>query len=304
MAAPTSSAPTVQRTFFVLATLMLVIAALYFGRPVLLPLTLAVLFSFILTPAVSWLERHRLPRTPAVLIVALVLFALLGGLGYFITKQVGQLADELRSEKYQPNIQSRIDTLPEAVAAPVRNFLRMNSAVKQNIQKAKDAAEEAGVKSPEPAPAPRPANPAGPDLHWLTDLLPTAAEGLANTLLVIVLAIFMLVKREDLRDRMIRLFGHGHLTATTKAIDEAGQRTSRYLFMLFLVNLSTGLILSLGFKLLGVPYPLLWGLLIGTLRFIPYIGVWVGALAPLALSVATSPPGDWYHPLGVLGLIL
>jgi predicted PurR-regulated permease PerM len=280
-----------QRAFYGLTTLVLVVASLYWARSVMLPLALAALFAFVLTPAVAWLERHHLGRLPAVLTVSLVVFALLVGLGYLLTSQAGQLARELQQDKYQANIQRKIDSLPQPVAEPLRALLPTPAGAAGKIEQEREKA--LGT-------APSPRNGAG--LEWLKDFLSPAAEGLAASVLVVVLAMFMLVKREDLRDRLIRLFGRGHLTATTRALDEAAQRISRYLFMLSLVNLSCGLVLSAGFYFLGVPFFLLWGLVIGTLRFIPYIGVWVGALFPILLSAATAP--DWYHPLGVVGLIL
>jgi hypothetical protein len=112
----------------------------------------------------------------------------------------------------------------------------------------------------------------------------------------------MLLKRDDLRDRIIRLMGKGHVMVTTRALDEAGKRISRYLLMLVIVNASYGVAVAVGLAVIGVPYAVLWGFLAATLRFVPYIGAWVAAVLPITLSFATSQ--GWTEPLLVVGLIL
>jgi len=285
-----------QRAFYSLATLLMVVASLYWGRSVLLPLALAALFAFILTPAVAWLERRHFRRLPAVLVVTLLVFAVLGGLGYVLTLQMGQLAEQL--PQHTENIKGKITTLRESSSGTLNKLLGMVKEVTESFHDVNRAAQTSGVTAEQPATA----WPMGPDLHWLTGIAGSAAETLATAALVIVLAIFMLAKREDLRDRLIRLFGHGHLTATTRALDEAAERISRYLLMLVLVNAAYGTGLSFGLFFIGVPFALLWGFLAASLRFIPYVGAWIGAAFPILLSAATSP--DWLQPLLVLGLIL
>jgi predicted PurR-regulated permease PerM/CheY-like chemotaxis protein len=291
---PTKPVASLQRTFYGLSLLLMVVAALYWGRTVLLPLALATLFSFILTPATAWLERHHFRRLPAVLVVALLVFASLGGLGYVLTRQMGQMAEDL--PRHAENVKNKFAALRNDNGA-VGKIIRMGEQAFGSARDVNQASEEAGVASPRPTAAP-----ARPDLRWLTGFAGSAAETLATAALVAVLAIFMLTKREDLRDRLIRLFGRGHLTATTRAIDEAARSISRYLLMLVVVNACYGAVLSAGLYFLGVPYPLLWGALAAVLRFIPYVGAWIGAAFPIALSVATAP--GWLQPLLVFALIL
>jgi predicted PurR-regulated permease PerM len=291
----TPVAPGLQRTFYGLATLLLVIASLYWGRTVLLPLALASLFAFILTPAVQWLERHHLRRTPSVLIVVVLLFAVLVGLGYFLTRQVDQLAGQL--PQHTQTIKAKVDSLRQGSNGTVNRLLGMFKEITGNVEQ---ASAEAGNVVAAAEPGQRAS--AGPSLHWLSDVGGAAADFLAQAALVAVLVVFMLAKREDLRDRIIRLFGGGHLTATTRALDEAGSRISRYLLLLVLVNVGYGTVLSVALFFLGVPFALLWGFVVATLRFIPYIGVWVGAVFPLLLSAATS--SGWTEPLLVLGIIV
>ena len=132
--------------------------------------------------------------------------------------------------------------------------------------------------------------------------LPTLIEGLGGAATVIVLVIFMLIEREDLRNRLIRLGGYRRLATTTRAMDEAGQRISRYLLMQSIINASFGLGITIGLLLLGVPYALLWGFLAAVLRFIPYVGVWLGALIPIVFALAAFP--TWQQPLFVVGLFV
>ncbi len=293
-ATPTPSA-TLQRAFLGLATVLMVIAALYWGRTVLLPLALAALLAFILTPAIVWLERHGARRLLAVLVVVVLVFAVLAGLGYILTIQVGQLADQL--PKHTETIKDKVNALRQGSGGTISRLIDMFNEVSGSIHEVNQQAGNAVAATEQPA---RPAS--GPSLHWLTDFGGAAADFLAQAALVIVLVVFMLARREDLRDRMIRLFGRGHLTATTRAFDEAGDRISRYLLMLILVNAGYGTVLSVALFFIGVPFALLWGFLVATLRFIPYIGVWVGAVFPILLSAATST--GWTAPLLVLGVIL
>ena len=131
----------------------------------------------------------------------------------------------------------------------------------------------------------------------LLGFLPSLLESVLTVLMVLVLVIFMLIERGALRDRLLTFGGYGHLTLTTKALDEASQRISRYLLMQSLVNGSFGLVFGLGLFVLGVPYALLWGFLAAALRFIPYVGTLIAAVLPIALVSPCSqdgrnPPGQ------------
>jgi predicted PurR-regulated permease PerM/CheY-like chemotaxis protein len=295
LSATTPASPGLQRTFYGLGTLLMVVGALYWGRTVLLPLALAALFAFILTPAVFWLERHRTHRTLAVLVVVALVFAVLAGLGYFLTLQVGQLADQL--PQHTQTIKAKVESLRQGSHGTVSRLLDMVKEVTGSLHEAnQEAGNPAAAAAQPPAPAP------GPNLHWLSDVGGIAADFLAQAALVAVLVVFMLAKREDLRDRVIRLLGGGHLTATTRALDEASSRISRYLILLVLVNAVYGTVLSIALFFIGVPFALLWGFVVATLRFIPYVGVWIGAAFPLLLSAATS--NGWTEPLLVLAVII
>ena len=141
--------------------------------------------------------------------------------------------------------------------------------------------------------------------EWLSNLpgyLSSLFESIGSLALALILLIFMLLNREDLRNRFLRLVGHGRMSSTTKAVDDAGQRISRYLLMQAIVNGIFGLVLALGLLLIGVPYALLWGFLAAVLRYVPYVGAWVAAAFPIVLSLATFD--GWWPPLAVIGLVL
>ena len=140
----------------------------------------------------------------------------------------------------------------------------------------------------------------------LPQILQNAATGLLGLLgtaaLVSLLVIFMLLKREDLRGRMIRLVGQGRISATTRALDDAGSRVARYLTMQLLVNVSFGLCVAFGLYFIGVPNAALWGAFSALLRFVPYVGVWIAAAVPMLLSFAVST--SWLSPILTLGLFI
>src|SRR5262249_40004079 len=136
-------------------------------------------------------------------------------------------------------------------------------------------------------------------LGWLPQVVGPLLEVLVTCVLVLTLIVFMLMRHEDLRNRLICLVGHGRLTSTTKALDDAGPGSSKYRGMQLLINTGCGIVLGLGLSAIGVPYPLLRGLLAGALRFAPYVGIWLGVFPPLLLSVAV-PEAGWQQPLLVL----
>lgn len=277
------------------AGFVLVVAVLYWAQPLLVPIAVAMLLTFVLTPPVTWLQRW-IGRVPAVLAVVALLGIGLAAATYGVATQMSQLAGEL--PRYRTNIRQKI--------ADVRNAGRGGSVERiqktfEEIQKEFEvaAAEKKGVAKPAPMivqseqvstlfgfPA------------WLAPIVgPASTAGL-----VIVLVIFMLLEREELRGRLIGLLGHGNLAATTKAFDEAGRRVSRQLLMQGLASGIYGACAGVGLWAIGVPYPLLWAALGAALRFVPYLGPIAAAAAPLLLSLAVFP--GWVEPLWVLALFI
>jgi predicted PurR-regulated permease PerM len=272
---------------------VLVAAILYWAQAVLVPVAVALLITFVLATPVTWLER-RLGRASAVLCVVVLVFAGLGLSGWGMWREMGSLAAELPG--YRANIRQKI--------ADVRHMGRGTSVERIQTTIEEIQAEMAAVEAPRGSRT----RPIVVESHqvvglwgfpaWLGPILaPLSTAGL-----VVVLVIFMLLERENLRDRLIGLVGHGHLTITTKAFDEAGRRVSRQLLMQSIVNGIVGVSVFVGLAALGVPYALLWAVLAAALRFVPYLGPLVGAGAPIVMSLASAP--GWSQALWVVGFFV
>jgi predicted PurR-regulated permease PerM len=294
--AEAASGPAVPRPIWLLGSAVLIIASLYWAQSVLIPVALALLLTFILTPFVAALQHRGLRRLPAVLLVTILVFALLGVVFYVVFNQVGQLVTEMPN--HRENIKQKLASLQGSAASGWQSFVRMFRDISEEVQKEVQE-QHKDLGRPEPLPVIVQGDTTW-SLGWVSGLVGPAVELLAGAGLVVILVIFMLVQREELRNRLIRLAGKGHVTVTTRALDEAGQRISRYLLMLVFINGTFGLVISVGLFAIGVPYAFLWGILAATLRFIPYVGPWMAASLPITLSVATSP--DWTQPLLVGGL--
>jgi predicted PurR-regulated permease PerM len=290
--APSSAGP--QRTFLILASIALVVGFLYYAQKVLIPLSLALLLTFVLMPVVEWLQRHGLRRTVAVLLAVLLAFSVLGAAGWLLTVELRDLAMEM--PKHKENITKKINNLQHVGPNVVDELQVMWRDISGAFQKVLAGAD---VEHRQEA---QPVRVESSDLAWFPSVVGPLVEFLATALLVVILVVFMLIRREDLRNRLLRLIGKGRLTLTTRALDDAAQRISRFLLMQFTINVSFGFVLGVGLALIGVPYALLWGFLAALFRFIPYVGIWVAAFFPVVLSVAISP--DWLEPLLVFGLFV
>lgn len=284
-------APDSLKPWLTFAAGVLVIVVLYWAQAVFVPIALAILISFVLAPPVTWLERW-LGRVPAVLVVVTLVFVLLGLAGWGLAQQMENLAQELPG--YRVNILAKIaDVRGAGKGGTVEKLQETIEEIKTDIGKA-DAPRGRALQQVEVAAE----RLMFPGFAWLGPVVgPLGTAGL-----VVVLVIFMLLERRDLRDRLIGLFGQGRLTVTTKAFDEAGTRVSRQLLMQSLASLVYGVVAGVGLYFLGVPYPLVWGVLGAALRYIPYVGPVLGAGAPILVSLAALP--GWTGPLSVLGMFI
>lgn len=281
-----------------LASIAVVVAALYLGKGLLIPLTLAVLLSFLLSPVCDWLERRWLGRIPAVLVTAILGFTLLGIVTWTAAVQITSLAPQI--PEYQTNIEAKLSSVNGYAVAALRNITSTAQGMGETISPIELANEELGsIDHPfwvRVVTLPR------SPLQIFGGMFGTLLEVLGTTGIVIVLVVFFLTQREDLRDRFIHVIGKGRVTVTTQMLEDAGARVSRYLSMLFLMNVTFGLSVGIGLYLIGVPNAVLWGILAAVLRFIPYIGPWIAAAMPLALSMAISP--GWTAPLLTVALFM
>jgi predicted PurR-regulated permease PerM len=272
---------------------VLVVAVLYWAQAVLVPLALAMLISFVLSPPVTFLQRW-IGRIAAVLVVVLLVFTGLGLASWAAGTQVSHLADDL--PRYRENIAQKI--------SDVRG-VGQGGSVEQVQQTVKEIQEQITGPPPASGTSRQPVIVQSQKVTSLTDFpswLGPALGPLSTAGFVAALVIFMLLEREELRGRVFGLVGHGHLAVTTKAFDEAASRVSRQLLMQTLVNAIYGAAVGVGVWWIGVPYPLLWAALGAALRFIPYLGPIVAAAGPILIGLAALP--GWTKPLSVVGLFL
>ncbi|WOH66374.1 AI-2E family transporter [Bradyrhizobium sp. BWA-3-5] len=285
--------------------IVLAIGGLYLGSEIFVPFALAILLSFILTPMVNWLRRWRVPRIAAVLMAVSLAFVVVAGVALIIGRQLVQLADNL--PKYQTTITEKIHSLQgsapggSVISKVTTTVEDLGKEISGGNKKSEPMQSRFGSRVEEPvtvrleAPQPRP-------LELIRSVIGPLLAPLATAGLVVIFVIFVLLEREDLRDRFIKLAGAGDLQKSTQAINDAATRVSRYLVMQLIVNLTYGIPIGIALYFVGVPNAILWGLLAAVLRFIPYLGPFLAALFPIALAIAVDP--GWTMLFWVVGLFL
>ena len=278
-----------------------VIVGLYFGRQALIPLALATVLAFLLAPVVGWLEKCRCGRLPAVAVALVLAFALVGTVGWIVTGQLLNIVDQFPS--YKANIHDRIQSLGASHGSRLRNATNTVTELSNELSAASESAvdKKAGKASggrPIPVQVTQPPSSA----QYLRTILGPLTGLIETCVMVIVFTLFMLVKREDLRNRVIRLAGPSQMNVVTQALDDASRRLSRYLLLQFLVNAIYGLIVGGGTYWMGIPHALLWGVLGGLLRFVPYAGVPIAAAFPVALALALF--AGWHQAALIFGLFI
>ena len=289
---------------------VIIIAMLYFGREIFVPIALAILLSFVLAPAVGLLQHIRVPRGLAVVSVAVLAFALIFAMGSLLASQLTQLAGNL--PRYQSTISEKIQSFRDTKAGrgTLERASDMLKDLSKEIDKPKDITSARVPSSILSSGAPGPQEPVQvevrqPDpgaLESLRTLISPLIHPLATTGIIIIFVIFILLQREDLRNRVIRLAGSYDLQRTTAALDDAARRLSRLFLTQLILNSGFGLVIGMGLWLIGTPSAVLWGILATVLRFVPYIGAVIAAAFPLALAVAVDP--GWSMLLWTLALFL
>ena len=303
-----SSTPNVSPTLNAMLIGVIVVAAMYLAREVLIPIALAGILSFMLAPLVRVLQRLRLRRVLAVLIAAVLAFAAIFILARTLVTEVERLAENLPT--YQETIAKKIEgirgqsggttgTLERA--RRVLNELNKELAGKQ--QKPGETAPPADVNAIESTWIPVEVHqPPGAPLETLVALINPLLGPLATTTLIVVFVIFILIQQEDLRDRLIRLAGSTDIPQTTAALDEVGRRLSRLFLTQLAINAGFGAAVGLGLAAIGVPTPFVWGVLAGILRFVPFVGPILGVIFPLALALSIG--SGWSMALWTIGLFV
>jgi predicted PurR-regulated permease PerM len=287
-----------------------VVAVMYLARAVLIPLAFAVVLSLIWTPAVEWLQRMHFGRWLAVLIVVIGSLLVAGAIGWVIFNQLIAVVNQL------PDYQQNIDRKIAALRIPTKGAL--GQAAERVTQLGKELAAAPTVdptahpepdrlhpssRSQPPGPVPvqvveKPAN----ILEYLSELVRPFAGPLGTFGIVLIFSMFLLIERQDVRNRFLRLVGLGQLNVVTQALDDATQRVSRYLLLQFAVNAGFGLLIGIGLYSIGLPFAALWGAVAALLRIVPYLGTLLAGTLPLVLSIAVFD--SWMQPMLVLVLIV
>jgi predicted PurR-regulated permease PerM len=284
--------------------LITAVATLYLARDVLIPFAFALVLTFLLTPAVTVLQKLRIGRLASVALTVLMAIAVFAVIGWSIANQLVGVANDL--PLYRENIQAKI----QAIHLPTTGQLgHAASSIKELISELSGSgvqpspqAHNQRQRGIQPAPSIQIAVPESTSWRDLRDWGMSILAPVGRAGIVAIFTVFMLLKREDLRNRLLRLAGHGQLNVMTQALDDAAGRVSRYIMMQFLVNAGFGIVFGAGLFWIGVPYAALWGALAAMLRIVPYVGTLVAATLPLALSLAVFD--GWLKPLTVFLLVV
>jgi len=280
-------------TLINMAVAALIIAALYFGREIFVPVALAVLLSFVLAPFVIRLHSWRVPRTVSVLVVVFIGFSIIFSLGGLMVSQATRLAGKLPG--YQQTLSDKIESLRGLMGGS--GTLEQASTVLKELGTELEHKDATGrpdrglVGQPTDKPTPIPVEVRQPDPGALTTLvaiIQPLLSPLTTTGIVVIFVVFILLQREDLRNRVVRLAGSGDIQRTTAALDDAGKRLSKLFLTQIAFNAVFGLVIGIGLELIGVPSAPLWGLIAMILRFVPYIGALISAIFPLILAAAVG----------------
>ena len=289
-----------------LITAVVIVGVLYFARDILVPLALAVLLSFALGPLVALLRRAHLGRVLSVAAAVLLAFLVITGIGSLVGTQLGQLADNL--PRYQYTVMDKVHALQDATAGLFGRLPKVLEDLGGTI--AQPPPEPQAQPETAPPGEQKPKKPIPVEIHEpppttlqiIRTIVGPMLDPLATAGIVIIFVVFFLVQRENLRDRFIRLVGAGDLQKTTQGLDDGARRVSRYLLAQLALNTGFGIVIGTGLWLIGVPNPVLWGILAMLLRFVPYIGPLLAALCPAALALAVAP--GWSTVLWTIALFL
>ena len=284
-----------------LAVAVVVVAALYFAREVLIPITVAVILAFMLAPLVSRLKRWHIPHAGAVMLSLLVALGIVGGVGGIIGTQVAGIAQDI--PQYTATITRKVQAVQGMTLGRLTGLTqRLDKTMGRTAQDATEAQTgEAADRTGKPQLVQIQA-PSTSAMELARTVLAPIVDPLSTLLIILIVTVFVMMQHEDLRDRMIRLFGSNDLQRTTMALDDAGHRLAKYYVAQLGINACFGVVVGVGLWLIGVPSPALWGVTSAVLRFVPYIGPVIAAILPVALAAAVAP--GWTMALWTLGLFV
>ncbi len=279
-----------------------ILALLYLGRDVLVPITLAVILSLLIAPLVRAFRRIGLGQTASVMIAVIGLAFAFGSLATVIGVQVVRMAASL--PQYEETIQDKIATLNELTVGQLNALSGQAGRIINQPQTPPPrtrATLRAGGAGGSPVPVEIHDPPTNP-LQVVQRVLSSIWVPLETAGIVLVVLVFVLLEHESLRDRFIRVAGGADIRATTLALNDAGERLSRFFVSQFAVNLAVAGAVAVGLTIIGLPHALLWAALAGVLRFVPYVGIWLAALFAAVLGAAVDP--GWSLAITTLGLFV
>jgi predicted PurR-regulated permease PerM len=298
------SNPTDQwSTLTLIGTLIAALAVLYLAREVFIPFAFALALTLILTPLATWLQRAHIGRVPSVMIVMVAVITLAGLVSWMVANELIEVVDNL--PLYSENIHNKVQRLQAPATGTLGRVEKNVEAISKELAGKQPPAPDRGRRAPATATPDNPlpvqvVTPEPGPIIYLRELIRPFLAPIGMFGFVLILTVFILIKREDLRNRLLRLVGVSQLHATTQALDDATQRISRYLVLQFVVNGLMGVALALGLEAIGVPYAALWGVIAAILRLVPYVGIMCAAILPLTLSLAVFD--GWLHPALVFAL--
>jgi predicted PurR-regulated permease PerM len=295
-----TSPATASSRLLTLSAVVVVIAGLYLGRQVLIPFALAVVLAFLLSPVVEALQKCRLGRVPAVLVVLLLAFTVVGSVGWIVTGQLMDIVEQFPN--YRSNTHEKIQSLRIPEGSRLKSASNTVSELSAELSDASESAADKKAGKPRRPIAVQVSQPATNAPDYIRAVIGPLTGVLETSAVVIVFTLFILVKREDLRNRVIRLAGQNQLNVVTQALDDASRRLSHYLLFQFVVNISYGAIFGCFVYWIGVPHVLLWGVLAVLLRFIPYVGTPIAAAFPVGMALAVFP--GWHRAALVLAVFI
>jgi predicted PurR-regulated permease PerM len=283
-------------TLTIIGTLIAALAILYLAREVFIPFAFALALSLILTPLATWLQRIRIGRIPSVAIVMVAILTMAGVVSWMVANELIDVVDHLPT--YGENIHNKIQRLQAPATGALGRVEKSVAAIGKELEGKQTPPPEKGRRVPAATTEnPMPVQVITPDpspLASLRDLTKPFLAPIGMFGFVLILTVFIMIKREDLRNRLLRLVGVSQMHTTTQALDDATQRISRYLVLQFLVNGLMGVAIGVGLALMGVPYAALWGAIAAILRLVPYLGILSAAVLPFTLSLAVFD--GWLHP--------
>ena len=282
---------------------------MYLVREVLIPLAFALVFSLIWSPPVNWLQRLRFHRAPAVLVVVVLSLCVAGDVGWIILNQLIAVVNELPN--YQQNIHEKMTSLRSSGKGSLGQAAESVERIGKELSTAPPTGSPSRIENDRARPTTRPASTPVP--VQVVEKLPNAFDNLSDlagrfvrplgiTGIVLIFSVFLLIERQDVRNRLLRLVGLGQLNLMTQALDDAARRVSRYLLLQFAVNAGFGLAIGLGLYFIGLPYAALWGTVAAVLRIVPYVGTMIAGSLPVLLSIAVF--NTWRPPILVFVLFV